>query len=101
MDPGVHRVCANWQPASFSTAKKTDAENKSAVDTFTAEAGKVYSAEFKVKGTGGGGYVAGGPSAGQPVQGSGTFSGDLVMVNEDEGKYRVKTFALSTSTPKK
>jgi len=79
VDPGVHRVCANWQPASFSTAKKTDAENKSAVDTFTAEAGKVY-------------FIMATVVVESHTEGVPNHSIFLSKLNDDEGASRVKEY---------
>jgi len=99
--PGEHHLCAaNLKSFMFPAGFL-------GTGSMTAEAGKVYYFEFKVTavgGGGGGGVVAGGPSAGQPVVGGGgggSVSADLIMVTEDEGKYRVKTFPVSTFTPKK
>ncbi|MGD0732753.1 MAG: hypothetical protein ABR956_15930 [Terracidiphilus sp.] len=79
VDPGVHHVCANWQPTSFSTAKKTDAENKNAVDTFTAEAGKVY-------------FIMATVVVESHTQGVPDHSIFLSKLSDDEGASRVKEY---------
>jgi len=81
LDPGLHHLCA-------VRGKDVDAE------PLTVEAGKTY--YFQVE------YKAEGKQYGTPnhpnyqVDKKVQFS----MLNEDEGKYRVKASALSVATPK-
>jgi len=89
VDPGVHHVCGNIQASAlwFGLFKK-------AVDmaTFTAEAGKVYYFTATVNVTRNGGSGA---------DENRDFKFGFSQVNEDEGKYRVKAFKLSTWTTNK
>jgi hypothetical protein len=86
VDPGVHHVC-------------TVSGKNVGVDSFTAEAGKVYYYQAKVviKRSA---VSINGPDA----MGSGQMINkdfDFSQVNEDQGKYRIKASELATSTPKK
>jgi hypothetical protein len=95
VDPGVHHLCANWQTIG------PDKKNVG-VASFTADPGKTYYYQVKITQKG---YVE------APATGLGVTSGgggvsteesfDLTALSEDEGRYRVKSSALSTSTPKK
>jgi hypothetical protein len=73
--PGVHHVCASWQ-SDLETLKK----NVKAT-SFTAEAGQVY-------------YFAG-----EIVASRDTLIFNFSELNEDEGKYQVKSLKLSSSKP--
>jgi len=74
--PGVHHLCANWQ-SSLSLAKNVG------LTSLTAEAGRTYffAAQVTVNG-----------------RNSPTFA--FSQMNDDEGKWQVKTQKLSTSKPK-
>jgi hypothetical protein len=74
--PGVHHLCANWQ-SSISLAKNVG------LTSLTAEAGQTYffAAQITVNG-----------------RNAPTFY--FSKMNEDEGKWQVKTQKLSTSKPK-
>ena len=74
VEPGVHHLCASWQ--SHTGKKDVD------VTSFTAERGQIY-------------YFA----AQITVNPSSVVFG-LSQLNEDEGKYRLKTWKLSTSKAK-
>jgi len=81
---GEHHLCANWQSNIGQLAKNVD------VAALTAEAGKVYYFEAKV--------VMQQRDAGHGQ----TFEVNqltLKQLSEDEGKYRVKIYALSTAKP--
>lgn len=87
IDPGLHHLCASWQSSLGQLKKSID------VASFTAEAGKVYyfAADIKitvVRGASGPGVTSGG--------GGGSVDFGLAPLNEDEGKYRVKAWKLST-----
>ena len=69
--PGVHHLCASWE------GKNVEATS------FTAEPGHVY-------------YFA----AQVTVNSRASITFGLSQLNEDEGRYRVKTWKLSTSKPK-
>lgn len=75
VDPGVHHLCASWQ----SDIEKNNVD----VTSFTAEPGQVY-------------YFA----AQVTVNSRNSVTFALSQWNEDEGKYRLKTWKLSTSKPK-
>ncbi len=97
--PGEHHFCATT--GSFILQL-----SYAGTGAVTAEAGKTYYVEFRATYSAGGGsqgIVAAGSEKGQPVveSGGGSSSADLILVTDDEGKYRVKAFPLSTSTPKK
>ncbi len=83
--PGEHHLCTDWQSA-FGTLKR-----KIGMAEFIAEPGKTYYFEVKMK---------------LKEYGSGD-SGDVdrdlnfVQVSEDEGKFRMKSLALATSTARK
>jgi len=87
--PGVHHVCANWQSGEEEEARRVG------LDSFTAEAGKVYYYEAKVT------MIAHqygfGPNSSREVD------KDLVFgqLSDDEGKYRVKASAVAASKPSK
>lgn len=75
VNPGVHHLCASWQ---------SDIEKKNVdVTSFTAEPGKIY-------------YFA----ADVTVNSRSSITFGLSQLNEDQGKYRLKTWKLSTSKPK-
>jgi hypothetical protein len=76
VEPGVHHLCASWQ-SDLSLKKNV------AVTSFTAEPGQVY-------------YFA----AQVTVNSRTSITFGLSQLNEDEGKYRLKTLKLSTSKPK-
>jgi hypothetical protein len=77
VDPGVHHLCASWQSVLGSVKKNVD------LTSFTAEPGQVY-------------YFA----AEVTVNSRSSITFGLSQWNEDEGKYRLKTWKLSTSKPK-
>jgi hypothetical protein len=77
VDPGVHHLCASWQSTLERLNKNVD------LASFTADPGQVYYFAAQVTFN----------SRDNP-----TFA--LSQLNEDEGKYRVKTWKLSTSKPK-
>jgi hypothetical protein len=82
VDPGEHHLCVNWQTIGPDGRKV-------GVASFTAEPGKTYYFEARItqKGWGGGGVHT-------------EESLDLKELSEDEGEYRVKVSALSTSKVK-
>jgi hypothetical protein len=73
--PGVHHLCASWQSDLEQLKKNVK------LTSFTAEPGQVY-------------YFAG-----EIVASRDTFIFNFSELNEDEGKYQVKSFKLSTSKP--
>jgi len=78
--PGEQHVCTDWQ-SKFGVFK-----SKVGLTSFTAEAGKTY--YYKIKVT---------------LKQSGDYADrdlDLMPVSEDEAKFRMKTSALSKSTPR-
>jgi len=75
--PGVHRLCASWQSSVKRIEKNVD------VTSFTAEPGKTY-------------YF----SAAVTVESQYVVTFGLSQLNEDQGKYRLKSAKLSTSKPK-
>jgi hypothetical protein len=75
VNPGVHHLCASWQ--SNIGKKNVD------VTSFTAEPGQIY-------------YFA----AEVTVNSLSSITFGLSQLNEDQGKYRLKTWKLSTSKPK-
>jgi hypothetical protein len=81
VDPGVHHLCAGWQSAFGRVRKNVH------LASLTAEPGKVYYFAAQITVTGG--------------SKDGTVIFDLSQLNDDEGKYLVKTSTLSTSTAKK
>lgn len=87
VDPGEHHLCVSWQSALKTLKKSID------VASFTAEAGKVYyyAADIRIttiRGASGPGVTSSGGGA--------NIDFDLAPLNEDEGKYRVKAWKLST-----
>ncbi len=76
--PGEHNVCVNWQSDS------SDERNKVGMDTFTAEAGKIYYYEVKVV------RLA---NEGKKMD----FFFTLSKLNGVEGRYRAKASGLSAS----
>lgn len=77
VDPGVHHLCASWQSSLKTFEKNVD------VTSFTAEAGKAY-------------YF----SAAVTVESREVVTFGLSQLNDDQGKFRVKSARLSTSKPK-
>jgi hypothetical protein len=77
--PGAHNVCSGWQ-GSFSEQR-----DRSDMSPLTAEAGKVYFFESKVKWTGRSGS-------------DGAFR--FKQITDDQGRFRVKASKLSSWTPK-
>ncbi len=73
--PGVHHLCASWQ-SDLETLKKSVKAT-----SLTAEAGQVY-------------YFAG-----EIVASRDTLIFNFSELNENEGKYQVKSLKLSTSKP--
>lgn len=100
--PGEHHLCAAFQAGAFKSFK-------SAVPVdITAEADKVYYYEAVVNVTQGASrpMVVGGGAPGQPPPtvvgggGGGSVSFSFIPISDAEGKYRVKAWELSASTPK-
>ncbi len=83
VSPGEHHLCANWQSAIGSLNKLVD------MSSFTVESGKLYYYEVKP--------VMRPMGEHEPDE----YKLELKSLGEDEGKYRVKISALSTSTPKR
>jgi hypothetical protein len=82
--PGVRNVCVNWQ-----TDSDLDSEAKRVgMDTFTAEAGKIYYYEIKIL---------------MGVQGASKLDlfFNLSQLGGVEGRYRAKASGVSTSKAKK
>jgi hypothetical protein len=81
VDPGVHHLCASWQSALGMLKKSID------VASFTAEPDMIYyfAAQVTVIPTGGN---------------NANYTFGLSQLNDDEGKYRVKAWKLSTSKPR-
>jgi hypothetical protein len=79
--PGVRNVCVNWQ------SDWSDEGNKVGMETFTAEAGKVYYYEVKIVRLSQGGKKM-------------DFFFTLSQLNGIEGRYRAKASGLSSSTSK-
>ena len=81
VEPGEHHLCASWQSSLGMIKKYID------VASFTAEAGKVYyyAANVKVTPTG---------------DDTNNLDFNLVPLNDDEGRYRVKAWKLASSKPK-
>lgn len=77
VDPGVHHLCASWQ-SSLETFKKNVG-----LTLFTAEPGQIYDFAAQVTVT---------------SRDNVTFA--FSPLNEDEGKFRLKSSKLSTSNPK-
>ena len=77
VDPGEHHLCANWKTG----IKMHPADSKAIV--FTAQPDQVY-------------YFAGRVTA--QSKDASTF--DFAQLNDDEGKYQMKTLKQSTSKPK-
>jgi hypothetical protein len=75
VDPGVHQLCASWQSGLEKLKKNIK------LASFTAEPGRVY-------------YFAG-----EIVASRDTLIFNFSALNEDEGKYQVQSFKLSTSKP--
>jgi len=107
IDPGKHHLCSSVQ--GFGNAPK----DKIGMTSFTAEAGKVYYVAYVVKnkqsttfvGAGGGGSFGGGGAGGGGGGGGAAHHVDasegLVLLDEDDGQYRVKASKVSVSTVKK
>lgn len=96
IDPGVHHLCASWQTVSGRMKK-----NSVGMDSFTAEAGKIYYYQFKFRLSGhsyGGAYGPGVTNGGGGM--SMDYSFDFGAASEDEGKYHIKASKLSSSKPK-
>ncbi|MGH9560095.1 MAG: hypothetical protein ACRD3S_01455 [Terracidiphilus sp.] len=79
--PGEHNVCVNWQSENLSES------NRVGMDTFTAEAGKIYYYEIKIVRI---------PGAERM-----DFLFDLKQLGGIEGRYRVKASGVSTWKSKK
>lgn len=100
--PGEHHLCAAFHAGPFKGFKAAVP-----VD-MTAEADKVYYYEALVLVTPGAArpMVVGGAAPGQPPPmvvgggGGGSASFSFVPLSDAEGKYRVKAWELSASTPK-
>jgi len=75
--PGVHHLCANWQSSLDTFAKNVG------LTSLTAEAGQTYFFGAQVT-----------------VNGRNTPTFAFSQLNDDEGKWRVKTQKLSTAKPK-
>jgi len=81
--PGERNVCVNWQSDWSDEGKKV------AMDTFTAEAGKIYYYEIKI--------VRLSSGEGKKMD----FFFELKQLGGIEGRYRTKASGLSTSKIKK
>ncbi|MGB8258842.1 MAG: hypothetical protein WCE75_00760 [Terracidiphilus sp.] len=81
--PGAHHLCVGWQSV-FGKLKK-----EVALASLTSEPGKVYYFETRVR------ITTYGEHAGNE------YALELVPLNEDEGRYRIKAWDLATSKPKK
>jgi len=79
--PGEHNLCVNWQSDSPYES------NKVGMDTFTAEAGKIYYYEVKVIRLPGGSAL--------------DFLFDLKQLSGIEGRYRTRISGVSTSKIRK
>ena len=79
--PGEHNVCVNWQ------SDAPDEANKVGMDTFTAEAGKIYYYEVKV--------------IRLPGSRELDFLFDLKQLGGIEGRYRAKVSGVSASKVRK
>jgi len=96
IDPGVHHLCASWQTDSGRMKK-----NSVGMDSFTAEAGKIYYYQFKFTLNGHGYPGATGPGVRSGGGGMDMdYSFEFRAASEDEGKYHIKASKLSTSKPK-
>ena len=96
LDPGVHHLCASLQTVSGRMKK-----NSVGMDSFTAEAGKIYYYEFKFTLNGSSYPRAYGPGVTSGGGGmSMAYSFEFGVATEDEGKYHIKASKLSTSKPK-
>jgi hypothetical protein len=109
LEPGVHHLCSAVQ-GTFSAPK-----DKIGISSFTAEAGKIYYIAYMItnKASGHSGvFVGGGTAPGSPgtppapptyVPGNAHVdsSNGLFFLDEDEGKFRVKSSKISTSTMQK
>lgn len=91
IDPGEHHLCAAWKSLLAAKGKNVG------VTSFTAEAGKVYYFQVRIREVEGG--VMG--TSGGPVSSTYDWVLDLTPLSDDEGRYRMKISALATSTPKK
>jgi hypothetical protein len=83
VDPGLHHLCVNWQSGKDSESSKVS------MASVTAEPNKTYYFQVKIL-------------LRQDSQGwvkERTF--ELTQLGEDDGKYRMKASALSTSKPAK
>lgn len=79
--PGEHHMCTDWQ-STFGMLKA-----KIGLTSFTAEAGKTYYYKIKV-------------TLKQLGENSVDRELGLEPISEDEGKYGIKAFPLSKSTPR-
>jgi hypothetical protein len=77
VDPGEHHLCANWK-----TGLKMHPTDSKAI-VFTAQPGQVY-------------YFAGKVT----VESRDVITFDFAPLNDDEGKYQMKSLKQSTSKPK-
>jgi len=91
VDPGEHHLCAAWKTLLASKGKNVD------VASFTAEAGKVYYFQVRIREVERG--VIG--SSGGSVMSTYDWVLDLTPLSDDEGKYRMKISSLATATAKK
>ncbi len=91
VDPGEHHLCTAWKSVLAKKGKNVG------VDSFKAEAGKVYYYQVRIRSVEGG--VIG--TSGGPVSSTFEWVLDLAPLSDDEGKYLVKTSALATATAKK
>ena len=101
--PGLHHICSAVQGA-FSAPK-----DKIGIASLNAEAGKVYYVAYMITNKNGGHSVTvmGGTPAGggAPAAPSSVYiphtdsSNGLLILDEDEGKFRVKSSKISVSVP--
>jgi hypothetical protein len=83
--PGEHHLCTDWQSA-FGTLKK-----KIGMAEFTAEAGKTYYFEVKVRIK----------EVGSDNSSDVDRDLDFAQISDDEGKFRLQSAALATSSLRK
>jgi hypothetical protein len=91
VDPGEHHLCAAWKSLLATKRKNVG------VTSFTAEAGKVYYFQVRIREVEGG--VMG--TSGGPVSSTYDWVLDLAPLSEDEGRYLVKTSAVAAATARK
>jgi hypothetical protein len=91
--PGEHNLCSAMQSQALTS--KNFQKTTIGMSTFTAEAGKTYYFEFLL--SQGVAHVSTGGTPGTAVSASTSFA----RLDDPQGKFRVKSSALSTSTAQK